>query len=260
MRRRAGPSQQFEQTLLGISDQLDELHARINATEVEAVDEEAQFQLVVVCTGNRFRSPLAAAVVEQLVAELPVQVSSLGTLDLGGAPPLRAAVKQAGRMGLDLSSHRARTIVGADLREADLIVGFERAHLGAAVLEARAPRERSFLITELVELLELSPPVFDADPLHRARAAVDVCGRNSPREPGRVVRGDPRSPRRVVEARPRGRDGRAASDDRPAPRTVRLRGGGAGRPAAASAQVAVLTAVEPDSAVMDVVARTPQRP
>ncbi len=185
MRRRAGPSQQFEQTLLGISDQLDELHARINATEVEAVDEEAQFQLVVVCTGNRFRSPLAAAVVEQLVAELPVQVSSLGTLDLGGAPPLRAAVKQAGRMGLDLSSHRARTIVGADLREADLIVGFERAHLGAAVLEARAPRERSFLITELVELLELSPPVFEADPLHRARAAVkyaDATRRESPAE------------------------------------------------------------------------------
>jgi len=182
MRRRA-PSQQFEQTLLGIGDQLDELQARIQATSAVPEDEPALFQLVVVCTGNRFRSPLAAAVVEQLVTELPVHVSSLGTLDLHGAPPLRAAVKQAGRMGLDLSAHRARTLVGADLRAADLIVGFERAHIGAAVLEAEAPRERSFLLTELVELLEELPPVFDADPLQRARNAVaraDALRRENP--------------------------------------------------------------------------------
>ena len=182
MRRRA-PSRQFEQTLLGISDQLDELHARIHATTAAFEDKTAEFQLVVVCTGNRFRSPLAAAVVEQLAAGLPVHVCSLGTLDLGGAPPLRAAVKQAARMGLDLSDHRARTIIGADLRAADLIVGFERAHIGAAVLEAQAPRERAFLLTELVELLEEAPPLFDADPLHRARQAVanaDALRRETP--------------------------------------------------------------------------------
>lgn len=171
MRRRA-PSRQFEQTLLGISEQLDELQARIDATAAPPEDDAALFQLVVVCTGNRFRSPLAAAVVEQLAANLPVRVSSLGTLDLHGAPPLRAAVKQASRLGLDLSGHRARTLVGADLGSADLIVGFERAHIGAAVLEAQAPRERAFLLTELVELLEEAPPLFDADPLERARAAV----------------------------------------------------------------------------------------
>jgi protein-tyrosine phosphatase len=129
------------------------------------------FELVIVCTGNRFRSPLAAAVVEEAVADLPVRVSSLGTLDLHGSPPLRAAVKQAGRLGLDLSSHRARTLVGADLRQADLVVGFERAHIGAAVLEAHAPRERSFLLTELVELLD--PVAFGTGDLpERARAAI----------------------------------------------------------------------------------------
>lgn len=184
MRRRA-PSRQFEQTLLGISDQLDELHARIQATATATIPVETpeQFELVVVCTGNRFRSPLAAAVVAQLSAELPVQVSSLGTLDLHGAPPLRAAVKQAGRLGLDLSDHRARTLVGADLRGADLVVGFERAHIGAAVLEAQAPRERAFLLTELVELLEESPPLFDAEPLQRARTAIataDAARREHP--------------------------------------------------------------------------------
>jgi protein-tyrosine phosphatase len=184
-RSRRTPSRQAERTLVGISDRLDELREKAHVTSTGLADTSPRFQLVVVCTGNRFRSPLAAAVVQQLVADLPVEVSSLGTLDLGDAPPLRAAVKQAGRLGLDLSSHRARTLVGTDLRYADLIIGFERAHVGAAVLEARAPRERAFLLTELVELLDASPPLAHDDPLRRARAAVaraDATRREDPAE------------------------------------------------------------------------------
>lgn len=131
-----------------------------------------RFQLVFICTGNRFRSPLAEAVVAPLVAHLPVDLSSLGTLDLGGAPPLRAATKAAKKLGLDLSTHRSRTLIGADLSEADLIVGFEAAHVGAAVLEAHARRKRTFLLTELVELLEASAPLETDDPLERARTAL----------------------------------------------------------------------------------------
>ena len=147
------------------------------------VADPSHFQIVIVCTGNRFRSPLAAAVLERLVADLPVHVSSLGTLDLHGSPPLRAAVKQAERLGLDLSEHRARTLVGADLRRADLVLGFERAHVGAAVLEANAPRERAFLLTEIVDLLDPYPAPDDGDPLQRARAAVaeaEAARRESP--------------------------------------------------------------------------------
>lgn len=159
-----------EETLLGLSGRLDELQrAQAAAT---GVADSPRFELVIVCTGNRFRSPLAAALVEQLVADLPVRVSSLGTLDLHGSPPLRSAMKQADRLGLDLSAHRARTLLTADLQHADLVVGFERAHVGAAVLEAGAPRERSFLLTELVELLDGVPVLEGRDPLRRARAAI----------------------------------------------------------------------------------------
>lgn len=152
-----------------------------------------RFQLVFICTGNRFRSPLAEAVVEPLVAHLPVVLSSFGTLDLAGAPPLRAATKEAKKLGLDLSAHRSRTLVGADLSEADLIVGFEAAHVGAAVLEAHAPRKRTFLLTELVELLEASAPPETDDPLERARTALvraDAIRRQYP-VPGQAEIPDP---------------------------------------------------------------------
>jgi protein-tyrosine phosphatase len=164
------PARQAEETLLGLSSRIDELEERAQAVAIGR--DSPRFELVIVCTGNRFRSPLAAALVEQLVADLPVRVSSLGTLDLHGSPPLRAATKHATRLGLDLSAHRARTLLTADLRHADLVIGFERAHVGAAVLEARAPRERSFLLTELVELLEGLPVPESGDPVRRARAAV----------------------------------------------------------------------------------------
>ena len=137
-----------------------------------AREHEPRFELVFVCTGNRFRSPLAAALVERAVAGLPVRVSSLGTLDLGSVPPLRSATKQAAKIGLDLSSHRARALAGTDLSGLDLVIGFEAAHVGAAVLDGQAARERTFMLTELVDLLEVVPPPETAEPLARARAAV----------------------------------------------------------------------------------------
>jgi hypothetical protein len=42
---------------------------------------DASFEVVFVCTGNRFRSPLAAALFGRATAGLPVSVSSRGTLD-----------------------------------------------------------------------------------------------------------------------------------------------------------------------------------
>jgi protein-tyrosine phosphatase len=168
---RRSSSIQAEEVLRGISHRIEGLHAQARKAS-HGGDASRRFRFVIVCTGNRFRSPLAAAVVEQLVPEPAVEVSSLGTLDLHGAPPLKAAVKEAERFGLDLSGHRANTLVGADLRGADLVVGFERAHVGSAVLEAEAPRERSFLLTELVDLLDPNPPADVGDPVLRARAAV----------------------------------------------------------------------------------------
>jgi protein-tyrosine phosphatase len=82
---------------------------------------------------------------------LPVEVSSLGTLDLGPVPALPEAVTLAEELGLDLTSHRARQL--GDLRDRDLVVGFERKHVMAAVVDAGAAVERTFTLPELVDLL-----------------------------------------------------------------------------------------------------------
>jgi low molecular weight protein-tyrosine phosphatase len=133
----------------------------------------AEFHVLFVCTGNRFRSPLAAELFRVHVAGLPVVVSSAGTLDLVAGPAEPEALEQGLLLGVDLSSHRSRCLGDEDLSTVDLVIGFEPAHVARAVVDAKAPRERTFMLAELVELLELDSEEADSgSPIDRARAAV----------------------------------------------------------------------------------------
>src|SRR5438128_7342059 len=111
------------------------------------------FSITFVCTGNRFRSPLAEAFVHRLTLGLPVTADSYGTLSLEDAPPLPEAVELALSCGISLSDHRTRYLNKASLQDVDLLLGFEPAHVHQAVVDARAPRERSFTVRDFVALL-----------------------------------------------------------------------------------------------------------
>lgn len=130
------------------------------------------FRIVFICTGNRFRSPLAQYLTKALVPDVPLETSSFGLREVDGAPVLPEATFEAERLALDLSPHRARRLAGELLDEADLVLGFERIHVATAVLEAGAPRDKTFTLPELVELLDEVDPPDEPDPVARARAAL----------------------------------------------------------------------------------------
>ena len=144
------------------------------------------FAIVFVCTGNRFRSPLAAAHVHALTAGLPVRVESMGTLELGAAPALPEALDWGRRAGHDLSSHRARYLVRESLTGADLVLGFEEMHIWDAVMDGGARIERSFTLPELVLLLESGVGGIETsdDVVGRARGAVALA--HEARQPSRT--------------------------------------------------------------------------
>lgn len=89
-------------------------------------------QILVVCSGNTCRSPLAAAILAARLAETPglqdVTVSSAGTGALDGAPASEGSYLVALERGLDLSSHRARLLTPALVRDADLILTMGTSH------------------------------------------------------------------------------------------------------------------------------------
>jgi protein-tyrosine-phosphatase len=129
-----------------------------------------------------------------------VEVSSLGTLDLGPVAALPEAVTLAGELGLDLASHRARHL--GDLSDYDLVVGFERKHVMAAVVDAGAPIEKTFTLRELVGLLHdrTGPPRDRIAAAHASRPD-DFRNRPSPEIPDPLGLSEPhqRAVARTVE-------------------------------------------------------------
>jgi low molecular weight protein-tyrosine phosphatase len=144
---------------------------------VEAGD---RFKIVVVCTGNQFRSPLAEHVLRRATRGLPVDVRSVGVLDRDPVGALPEALDAARELGLDLSNHRTCVLTPEPLDGADLVIGFERAHVARAVVAGGAPLERTFTLPELVELLDSTPRVGAGNPVDRARSAIAAVASTRP--------------------------------------------------------------------------------
>jgi protein-tyrosine-phosphatase len=135
------------------------------------------FSIAFVCTGNRFRSPLAEAFVHRLTLSLPVSTESYGTLEVEDAPPLPEAAEIAVWCGISLAEHRSRYLNNASLENVDLLLGFEPAHVRQAVVDAQARRERSFTLGDFVPLLPAyGAPEADGDIVVRARSLVADAG------------------------------------------------------------------------------------
>jgi protein-tyrosine-phosphatase len=139
------------------------------------------FSIAFVCTGNRFRSPLAAAFVQRLTLGLPVSTESYGTLRVEDAPALPEAAEIAVWCGISLAEHRTRYLNDASLENVDLLLGFEPAHVRQGVVDALAPRERSFTLGDFVPLLPAAygPPLSNEEVVGRARALVADAGERS---------------------------------------------------------------------------------
>jgi protein-tyrosine-phosphatase len=129
-------------------------------------EEDVPLSVVFVCTGNQFRSPLAAAVFAREAQGRAVRVSSCGTSAIEGSTAFAEAVDLIGELSVDLSQHRSRRL--PRLADADLVIGFERHHVESAVVEGEAPRERTFTLPQAVDLLEASAE--DGSPAERLAA------------------------------------------------------------------------------------------
>jgi protein-tyrosine-phosphatase len=87
--------------------------------------------ILLVCSGNTCRSPLAEGMLRERLAARGLDgftVSSAGTGAWDGAPASEGSYLVALERGIDLSSHRARSLTEALARSADVVLTMSRAH------------------------------------------------------------------------------------------------------------------------------------
>ncbi len=118
-------------------------------------------EVLVVCTGNICRSPIAegmlrAAFERRLGGGAP-RVSSAGVIAGDGNPATREAVRAAAEAGVDISAHAARRLRPEQIRASDLIVCMAREHVDAVRALLPEAAARTFTLKELVRLLRDDP-------------------------------------------------------------------------------------------------------
>jgi protein-tyrosine-phosphatase len=118
-----------------------------------------------VCTANRFRSPLAAAIFKNALAENETgtedswivhnsrdwRVGSAGTWAIPDDTVLPVVSETAHTFGIDLSGHRARRLDRELLAEYDLVLVMQASHREALLSEYPALDDKVYLFSNVVE-------------------------------------------------------------------------------------------------------------
>lgn len=142
-------------------------------------------RVMLVCTGNIARSPLAAVMLDDLLRsrlgpDASVRVDSCGVHARPGEPAVEGSRAEAADRGLDLSGHRSRAADPRELAACDLVLTMTAAHRRRLAAAWPDGAERTFTLRGFVALAGDSvvagdppPPVAGAGGLRaRVRAVV----------------------------------------------------------------------------------------
>jgi len=124
-------------------------------------------QVLVVCTGNICRSPMAEGFLKELFRLRAddgerIDVASAGTSGWDGSPATEEAVAAAAEREADITGHLARRLKAHHVEDADLILGMTTDHRDTAIHLVPTAAARTFTLKELVQLVEALPATEDA--------------------------------------------------------------------------------------------------
>ena len=106
-----------------------------------------------VCTANRFRSPIAAALFSRRLQQenlaMNWSVGSAGTWAEPGLPVIPSSKWISDHFGVNLESHRSIRMVGELLTWYDLILVMENSHQESLIAEFPKIKDKVFLLTKV---------------------------------------------------------------------------------------------------------------
>jgi protein-tyrosine phosphatase len=136
-----------------------------NSSAAEPYVAAPAVSILVVCTANQCRSPMAAALLDRELARcgVPAQVRSAGTNAVAEVPPTDDAISVMKADGLDISTHRSRPVEAEDLDRADVIITMTRGHLRDLATRSPVAFPRLFTLKELARRAQDQPRGEDED-------------------------------------------------------------------------------------------------
>jgi protein-tyrosine phosphatase len=157
------------------------IHVPITHKPRDGADEAG---ILVLCTANVCRSPMAASLLGRRLAALgvTVPVRSAGMFR-GGDPPHAEVVSVMASYGVEAAAHRSHVADAADLARAVLVLGMTRENLRHAVVTEPGAWPRAFTLKELVRRGERVGPRQPGEPFagwlaraHTGRERVSLLG------------------------------------------------------------------------------------
>lgn len=127
-------------------------------------------KIVMVCTGNTCRSPMAEAL---LKAMLPgAEVSSAGVMTVDGMPASDQAVREMARRGLSLEAHRSR-VLREEQAQGALLLCMTASHL--RILRAQFPEAEADTLMHFAGLPGDVPDPYGGDAGEYRATADRIC-------------------------------------------------------------------------------------
>lgn len=114
---------------------------------------EKPFEILVVCTGNICRSPIAAGLLQHGLGSVEhsgISVKSAGTNAIDGDPATEKMITIASEWGVDITSHTARQISKDMIDDADLILPVTPIHRDLILSMDENAQEKTRLFGELI--------------------------------------------------------------------------------------------------------------
>jgi protein-tyrosine-phosphatase len=118
-----------------------------------ARDEPPSRHVLIVCTANQCRSPMAEGLLRLRLARCEpaprLAVASAGTWAQADRPATENAIRTLAERGYDLTGHRSREVTAQALVEADLVLVMTADHQAALEAEFPAARGKTLRMSEL---------------------------------------------------------------------------------------------------------------
>jgi glycine hydroxymethyltransferase len=113
--------------------------------------------ILVVCTGNICRSPMATGFLRELLRERGasnIRIESAGVQGWEDSPPTPEAVRALEERGIDISDHMARRLSRSSVEDVSLVLAMAADHREAVQRVAPLASDRTFTLKEFVQLLD----------------------------------------------------------------------------------------------------------